>query len=122
MVNPKFIAVNRVNVNSIISGQKERCRLPYLLSREVSQPKKCTKFLPNPKGQVANMKSTEPESRVDAGARKSLAMQFQENVALPAVAIRENAHLVGRTASTSSFLTKHSTALRCLGFRLKSKL
>ena len=61
-------------------------------------------------------------TRVDAGARKPLAMQFQENVALPTVAIRENAHLVGRTASTSSFLTKHSMALRCLGFRLQSKL
>ena len=61
-------------------------------------------------------------TRVDAGVRKSLAMQFQENVALPAVAVRENAHPVGRTASTSSFLTTHSTALRCLGFRLQSKL
>ena len=83
MVNPKFIAVNRVNVNSIISGQKERCRLPYLLSREVPQPNKCTKFLPNPKGQVANMKSTESESRVDAGALKTLAMQFQEMLHCP---------------------------------------
>ena len=54
-------------------------------------------------------------TRVDAGARKSLAMQFQENVTLPAVAIRENVHPVGRTASISSFLTKHYTALRCLG-------
>ena len=61
--------------------------------------------------QEPDMKSTEPES-------VPVLENFQENVELPAVAIRENAHPVGRTASASSFLCKQSTALRCLGFRL----
>ena len=62
------------------------------------------------------------KTRVGAGARESVVMQSKENVQLPALAIRENAHPVGRTASTSSLLSKHSTALRCLSFRLQSKL
>ena len=61
------------------------------------------------------MKSTEPES-------VPVLENFQENAELPAVAIRENAHPVGRTASASSFLSKQSTALHCLGFRLQCKL
>ena len=64
--------------------------------------------------QEPDMKSTEPES-------VSVLENFQENVELPAVAIRENAHPVGRTAS-ASFLSKQSTALHCLGFRLQCKL
>ena len=71
--------------------------------------KKCRKFLPNLKGQVPNMKSTEPE--LVPVLEKSPVMQFQEDVELPAIAICENAHPVGRTASTSSFLSKHSVAL-----------
>ena len=60
------------------------------------------------------MKSTEPES-LSGNA-------IPGNVELPAVAIRENADPVGRTMSTSSLLSKNSTALRCLGFRYQSKL
>ena len=40
-------------------------------------------------------------TRLSVSARKSLVMQFQENIELPAVVIRENAHAIGRTASTS---------------------
>ena len=64
--------------------------------------------------QEPDMKFTEPES-------VPVLENFQENVELPAVAIRENAHPVGRTASASSFLSKQSTALHCLGFRLQCK-
>ena len=59
--------------------------------------------------QEPNMKSTEPES-------VPVLENFQENVELPAVAICENAHPVGKTPSASSFLSKQSTALHCLGF------
>ena len=57
------------------------------------------------------MKSTEPES-------VPVLENFQENVELPAVAIRENAHPVGRTASASSFLSKQSTPITPFGLQI----
>ena len=59
--------------------------------------------------QDPNMKSTEPES-------VPVLENFQENVELPAVAIRENAHPVGRTASASSFL--QSTPITLSGLQI----
>ena len=50
--------------------------------------------------QEPDMKSTEQES-------VPVLENVQENVELPAVAIRENAHPVGRTASASSFFQKY---------------
>ena len=58
--------------------------------------------------QDPNMKSTEPES-------VPVLENFQDNVELPAVAIRENAHPVGRTASASSFLSKQATPITLFG-------
>ena len=63
-------------------------------------------------------------TRVSAGARRSLIMQFQENVELPVLAIRENAHPVSRTPSTSSFLvnTPRHYAVRASDCSLNFKL
>ena len=57
------------------------------------------------------MKSTEPET-------VPVLENFQENVELPNVAIRENAHPVGRTASASSFLSKQSTLITLFGLQI----
>ena len=116
------IQVHRRKSNqlTVLSRVKKSAAVFRIFSREKSRSQKMHKV--SSKSQVPSLEYEVNRTRVDAGAQKSLAMQFQENITLPAVAIHENVHPVGRNVSISSFLTKHYTALSCLGFRLQSKL
>ena len=87
VVNAKFIVINTCDESTVSSQVKKSAAIFCIFSREKSWS--------NKKMQEPDMKSTEPES-------VPVLENFQENVELPAVAIRENAHPVGRNASASS--------------------